>query len=48
VAADWLLDALLAPQGVQLGLVPGEAVPLDSAIPEAMPDTGMTAEKQPS
>jgi NADH:ubiquinone reductase (H+-translocating) len=48
VAADWLLDALLAPQGVQLGLVPGEAVPLDSAIPEAMPDTGMTTERRSS
>jgi NADH dehydrogenase len=30
VAADWLLDTLLPRQGVQLGLVPGEAVPLDS------------------
>jgi NADH:ubiquinone reductase (H+-translocating) len=30
VAADWLLDAVLPRQGVQLGLVPGEAVPLDS------------------
>jgi NADH dehydrogenase len=34
VAADWLLDAVLPRQGVQLGLVPGEAVPLDSAAPE--------------
>jgi NADH dehydrogenase len=48
VAADWLLDALLPRQGVQLGLVPGEAVPLDSAAPEAMPDTGMTEARQPS
>jgi NADH dehydrogenase len=47
VAADWLLDAVLPRQGVQLGLVPGEAVPLDSAAPEEMPDTGQTmAEKQ--
>jgi len=43
VAADWLLDAVQPRQGVQLGLVPGAAVPLDSAAPEAMPDTGMTA-----
>ncbi|MET0417158.1 MAG: FAD-dependent oxidoreductase, partial [Actinoplanes sp.] len=43
VAADWVLDAVLPRQGVQLGLVPGEAVPLDSAAPEAMPDTGLTA-----
>jgi NADH dehydrogenase len=48
VAADWLLDAVLPRQGVQLGLVPGEAVPLDSSAPDAMPDTGMTQQKQPS
>jgi len=35
VAADWLLDLLLPRQGVQLGLVPGSAVPLDSANPAA-------------
>jgi NADH:quinone reductase (non-electrogenic) len=35
VAADWVLDAVLPRQGVQLGLVPGSAVPLDSANPEA-------------
>jgi len=34
VAADWLLDAVLPRQGVQLGLVPASAVPLDSAVPE--------------
>lgn len=34
VAADWLLDAVLPRQGVQLGLVPGRAVPLDSSTPE--------------
>ncbi len=33
VAADWLLDLLLHRQGVQLGLVPGSAIPLDSAEP---------------
>jgi NADH dehydrogenase len=44
VAADWLLDAVLPPQGVQLGLVSADAVPLDSALPQAMPDTGMTKE----
>jgi NADH dehydrogenase len=48
VAADWALDALLPRQGVQLGLVPGDAVPLDSAAPEAMPNTGQTAAKQPT
>jgi NADH dehydrogenase len=46
VAADWLLDAVLPRQGVQLGLVPGSAVPLDSAFPEGMPDTGVTRAKQ--
>ena len=35
VAADWLLDLALPRQGVQLGLVPGSSVPLDSASPEA-------------
>jgi NADH dehydrogenase len=48
VATDWALDAILPRQGVQLGLVPGEAVPLDSSAPEAMPNTGQTAQKQPS
>jgi NADH:quinone reductase (non-electrogenic) len=33
VAADWLLDAVLPRQGVQLGLVRGKSVPLDSAAP---------------
>jgi NADH dehydrogenase len=42
VAADWLLDAVLPRQGVQLGLVPAQAVPLDSAFPSAPPDTGVT------
>jgi NADH dehydrogenase len=47
VSADWLLDAVLPPQGVQLGLVPATAVPLESAFPDAMPDTGKTGEKAP-
>jgi NADH dehydrogenase len=34
VGADWLLDAALTRQGVQLGLVPAHAVPLESASPE--------------
>lgn len=36
VAADWLLDAVLPREGVQLGLVPGDAVPLDTAEPETV------------
>jgi NADH dehydrogenase len=43
VCADWLLDAVLPRHGVQLGLVPGRAVPLDSTAPEA----GLTSETQP-
>ncbi|MET9117864.1 NAD(P)/FAD-dependent oxidoreductase [Streptomyces longwoodensis] len=40
VAADWLLDAVLPRQGVQLGLVRSWSVPLDTASPEQlrMPD----------
>jgi NADH dehydrogenase len=34
VAADWLLDAVLPRQAVQLGLVDGATVPLDSRAPE--------------
>ncbi|MFD8869538.1 NAD(P)/FAD-dependent oxidoreductase [Streptomyces sp. NPDC059590] len=34
VAADWLIDTALPPQGVQLGLVPSWAVPLDTEAPE--------------
>jgi NADH dehydrogenase len=34
VAADWLLDALLPRQSVQLGLVRSWSVPLESASPE--------------
>jgi len=46
VAADWLLDAVLPRQGVQLGLVPGSAVPLDSAMPSAMPDASGSGRTQ--
>lgn len=48
VAADWLLDAVLPNQGVQLGLVAAGAVPLDSAFPQAMPATGDTERRVPS
>jgi NADH dehydrogenase len=34
VAADWLLDAVLPRQGVQLGLVRSGSVPLESSSPE--------------
>ncbi|MEW2527713.1 FAD-dependent oxidoreductase [Streptomyces sp. NPDC047071] len=34
VAADWLLDAVLPRQGVQLGLVRSWSVPLDTSSPE--------------
>ncbi|GGX53191.1 hypothetical protein GCM10010515_20730 [Streptomyces fructofermentans] len=34
VAADWLLDAVLPRQAVQLGLVRGWSVPLGTASPE--------------
>ena len=37
VAADWLLDALLPRQGVQLGLVPGSAIPLAGGQPVGAP-----------
>jgi NADH dehydrogenase len=33
IAADWLLDAVLPRQGVQLGLVPAGSVPLDTDAP---------------
>jgi len=36
VAADWLLNAALPRQAVQLGLVPHGAVPLDTASPETV------------
>ncbi|GIF19692.1 NADH dehydrogenase [Actinoplanes tereljensis] len=37
VAGDWLLDSLLGRQGVQLGLIRGDAVPLDSGKPFSQP-----------
>jgi NADH:quinone reductase (non-electrogenic) len=37
VAADWLLDAVLPRQSVQLGLVRGSAVPLETTPPEQKP-----------
>jgi NADH:ubiquinone reductase (H+-translocating) len=36
VAADWLLDAALPRPAVQLGLVPGNLVPLESSSPETV------------
>ncbi|MFM9591019.1 NAD(P)/FAD-dependent oxidoreductase [Streptomyces scabiei] len=46
VAADWLLDAVLPRQGVQLGLVRSWSVPLDTASPELarMPAGAASAE----
>lgn len=35
-ATDWLIDAVQQRQTVQLGLVPGRAVPLESASPEVL------------
>ncbi|MFG3496913.1 NAD(P)/FAD-dependent oxidoreductase [Streptomyces sp. NPDC047928] len=40
VAADWLLDAALPRQAVQLGLVRSWQVPLDTASPELVHATG--------
>ncbi|MFY1633477.1 NAD(P)/FAD-dependent oxidoreductase [Solwaraspora sp. WMMB335] len=40
VAADWMLESLLSRQGVQLGLVPPAAVPLDTASPELVQPLG--------
>lgn len=34
IAVEWLLDAVMARQSVQLGLVRSESVPLDTASPE--------------
>jgi len=44
VAADWLLDSLLPNQGVQLGLVPAAAVPLDAALPQGVPGAQLRKE----
>jgi NADH dehydrogenase len=35
VAGDWLLDSVLGRHGVQLGLIRGKSVPLDSDSPES-------------
>ncbi|WP_312858321.1 NAD(P)/FAD-dependent oxidoreductase [Pseudonocardia pini] len=43
VAADWLLDALLPRQGVQLGTVRGVHVPLETATPPAAGTSGPAA-----
>ena len=43
VAADWLLDAVLPRQGVQLGLVRSWSVPLDTASPELARVPGASA-----
>ncbi len=45
VATDWLLGSVLPNQGVQLGLVKAGAVPLDSAFPQARPETGGTQQR---
>jgi NADH dehydrogenase len=42
VAVDWLLDAVLPKQRVQLGLVRSAAVPLESAAPE-LPSSRMAS-----
>ncbi|MEU0967140.1 NAD(P)/FAD-dependent oxidoreductase [Streptomyces sp. NPDC005917] len=47
VAADWLLDAVLPRQGVQLGLVRSWSVPLDTASPE-LPKAPETVKDTPS
>ncbi|MER6382914.1 NAD(P)/FAD-dependent oxidoreductase [Streptomyces sp. NPDC001250] len=44
VAVDWLLDAVLPRQGVQLGLVRSWSVPLDTASPELPRVPGPAAE----
>jgi NADH dehydrogenase len=33
-AADWFLDAIQRRQAVQLGMVPGHVVPLDTSAPD--------------
>ncbi|WKU47995.1 FAD-dependent oxidoreductase [Streptomyces sp. VNUA116] len=43
VAADWLLDAVLPRQGVQLGLVRAGSVPLDTESPEVARTPGWEA-----
>ncbi|MFG2800700.1 FAD-dependent oxidoreductase [Streptomyces pseudovenezuelae] len=46
VAADWLLDAVLPRQAVQLGLVRSWAVPLDTASPESAQAPGRPQARQ--
>ncbi|MET8438733.1 NAD(P)/FAD-dependent oxidoreductase [Streptomyces sp900116325] len=48
VAADWLLDAILPRQAVQLGLVRSGAVPLDSSAPELARSPGSSTSPRPS
>ncbi|MGW3621990.1 NAD(P)/FAD-dependent oxidoreductase [Streptomyces sp. NPDC000880] len=46
VAADWLLDAVLPRQAVQLGLVRSWSVPLDTASPELARVTGRPVKEE--
>jgi NADH dehydrogenase len=46
VAADWVLDAALPRQAVQLGLVRSGSVPLDTASPELARVPGGTPSKE--
>lgn len=48
VAADWLLDAVLPRQGVQLGLVRSWSVPLESASPELARVAGGPEKRAPA
>ncbi|QQM39840.1 NAD(P)/FAD-dependent oxidoreductase [Streptomyces liliifuscus] len=48
VAADWLLDAVLPRQGVQLGLVRSWSVPLESASPELARVAGGPEQRAPA
>ncbi|MDX3854304.1 NAD(P)/FAD-dependent oxidoreductase [Streptomyces sp. AK02-01A] len=45
VAADWLLEAILPRQAVQLGLVRSGAVPLESSSPELVRSPGTASEE---
>ncbi|MFF8102749.1 NAD(P)/FAD-dependent oxidoreductase [Streptomyces sp. NPDC016640] len=48
VAADWLLDAVLPRQAVQLGLVRSWSVPLDTSSPELARVPGGSGPERPS
>ncbi|TLS41173.1 NAD(P)/FAD-dependent oxidoreductase [Streptomyces montanus] len=48
VAADWLLDAVLPRQGVQLGLVRSWSVPLDTSSPELAHVPGRSERPSPA